>query len=348
MLSTRRNIRLGALGLATLVLASPAEAQTVVQPYIPATTTGAANSLLELDSNADGYAANFISGSVIVPTAGGTTTLTVASPRQIVFTGSSSQTLVLPDATTLPDPTAHQVRFVVNNNGSGSITIQNATPSTIYTVPAGGYVTVNLLTAPNAAGTWDEHPTAPLTVTWGSGATGLVFNTALTTTPSINAGVSSATSPAFVPQRGSATTGFSGDSTHLYGVIGGSTGFAETSVGFGLGTITPDQLLTVNGVTDISGGGAVPGSGVSGVGLGFSSGNYGWIQSYSAVSLVLNPIANKVGIGTRTPGYELDVQGGQVNASGGYVANGTAGVSCGAGTVNVTTEVVTNGIVTHC
>lgn len=38
---------------------------------------------------------------------------------------------------------------------------------------------------------------------------------------------------------------------------------------------------------------------------------------------------------------------GVVNGSG-YQINGTAGVSCAAGTVNVSTMVVTNGIVTHC
>jgi len=53
-----------------------------------------------------------------------------------------------------------------------------------------------------------------------------------------------------------------------------------------------------------------------------------------------------VGIGTQTPGYLLDVEGGQVNASGGFVAGGTAGVSC-SGTPTASFA-VTNGIVTHC
>lgn len=53
-----------------------------------------------------------------------------------------------------------------------------------------------------------------------------------------------------------------------------------------------------------------------------------------------------VGIGTSTPGYLFDVEGGQVNASGGFVAGGTAGVSCsGAPTAAFA---VTGGIVTHC
>jgi hypothetical protein len=56
--------------------------------------------------------------------------------------------------------------------------------------------------------------------------------------------------------------------------------------------------------------------------------------------------AGDVGIGTTTPGYLLDVEGGQVNASGGFVAGGTAGVTCtGAPTAAFA---VTAGIVTHC
>jgi hypothetical protein len=54
----------------------------------------------------------------------------------------------------------------------------------------------------------------------------------------------------------------------------------------------------------------------------------------------------QIGIGTTVPGYLLDVQGGQVNASGGFVAAGTAGVTCsGAPTASFA---VTGGIVTHC
>lgn len=56
--------------------------------------------------------------------------------------------------------------------------------------------------------------------------------------------------------------------------------------------------------------------------------------------------AGNLGIGTSTPGYLVDVEGGQVNASAGFVAGGTAGVTCsGAPTAGFA---VTGGIVTHC
>jgi hypothetical protein len=56
--------------------------------------------------------------------------------------------------------------------------------------------------------------------------------------------------------------------------------------------------------------------------------------------------AGDLGIGTSSPRYLIDVQGGQVNASGGFVAAGTTGVTCsGAPTAAFA---VTSGIVTHC
>ena len=39
---------------------------------------------------------------------------------------------------------------------------------------------------------------------------------------------------------------------------------------------------------------------------------------------------------------------GVLNVVGGYSANGSAGVSCAANTVTLLTQVVTNGLVTHC
>jgi hypothetical protein len=50
--------------------------------------------------------------------------------------------------------------------------------------------------------------------------------------------------------------------------------------------------------------------------------------------------------GNASPAYPLDVMG-AANATS-YRVGGTAGVSCAAGAANISTLVVTNGIVTHC
>lgn len=190
---------------------------------------------------------NFISLGTSTASAGGTTVLTSASNRAQILTGSSNQTYQLPDATTL---TVGEM-YVFNNNSSGTLTINNATPSTLYTVPAGGYVEVNLLANGTAAGTWDEHPLPPNTVQWGSGTAGLVMNTALSTTPTVSAGVSSATAPSFIPQRGSATTGVGGDSTHVYVTIGGTAQLTVSASGLLVPALTASSAVATDGSSNL-------------------------------------------------------------------------------------------------
>ncbi len=215
---------------------------TLATPVINGTPTGTgvataatASALVLRDANANIYVNNYFSNLTSTVSAGGTTVLTIASSRNQSLTGTLSQTFQLPDATTL---TASHV-FSFNNNSSGSLIVTNAGASTLYTVPAGGYVECYVTDVSTANGVWDFHAQPPSTVTWGSGTVGLVFNTALTTTPAISAGASSAANPSFIPQRGSATTGFGGDSTNLYLSIGGASKFSVNSTGH----------ITVEGVT---------------------------------------------------------------------------------------------------
>lgn len=85
----------------------------------------------------------------------------------------------------------------------------------------------------------------------------------------------------------------------------------------GIGVASPDQLLQVNGIVDVSSGGAPQSTGVSGVGIGYNSGNYGWIQSYGSRPLTLNPLGNNVGIGLTNAESRLDVAGSAILLSGG-------------------------------
>lgn len=74
-----------------------------------------------------------VEGSLVTATSGGTLTLTATSATYQIFTGSSSHTLVLPNATTL----SNGRRFEVLNSSSGDITVQNAGAVEIGTVEAG-------------------------------------------------------------------------------------------------------------------------------------------------------------------------------------------------------------------
>lgn len=203
----------------------------VLGEYVTA-SAATASAVAQRDASANAYFNNYLGNATSTVSAAGTTVLAAASARFQTLTGSSNQTFQLPDATTL----SIGPWFVLNNNSSGSLIITNAGASTLYTVPAGGIVEVGPTSISTANGAWDFHALAPSAVTWSSGANGLIFNTALSTTPQINSGASSATSPSFVPQRVASTTGFGGDGTNLHAIIGGATSTTFNSTGLSVGT----------------------------------------------------------------------------------------------------------------
>jgi hypothetical protein len=162
---------------------------------------------------------NYFAAAASTVSGGTTTTLTASSARYQTLTGSSSQTFQLPDATTLGNGFA----YVFNNNSSGSLSITNAGGSTVYTVPAGGVVQGGPTDNTTANGVWDWHPAAPATVTWGSGATGFVLNTALSTTPAVSAGTPSGTVPVFIPRRDALTSGIGAQAAGNVSIVAAGT-----------------------------------------------------------------------------------------------------------------------------
>jgi len=86
-------------------------------------------------------------------TAGGTTTLVNTSKQIQYFTGSSGQTIVLPDATTMVDGQW----FEIYNGSTGALTIEyNGGASFLPnpTVSPGGSLTIKLVANGTSAGTW--------------------------------------------------------------------------------------------------------------------------------------------------------------------------------------------------
>lgn len=213
-------------------------------------TAATASKIVKRDSSANVYVNNHFANLTSTVSAGGTTVLTIASSRTQRLTGSSTQTYQLPDATTLPIASI----FDFDNNSSSSLIITNAGAATQYTVPAGGHVTAECVANGTANGSWDFHALTPASVTWGSGVTGLVMNSVLTTSPSLGSGASSSSAPSFIPQRGASTTGFGGDGTNLYATIAGSpvvtvssntlTVAASGNLAFGAVTVIDDNAGT--------------------------------------------------------------------------------------------------------
>jgi hypothetical protein len=81
------------------------------------------------DSNANVLANAFVPGGTSTPTAAGTTTLTSASTEVQIFTGSTTQTVVLPTT----GVTAGQ-RYRVINNSTGAVTVNASDASGILSI----------------------------------------------------------------------------------------------------------------------------------------------------------------------------------------------------------------------
>jgi len=116
-------------------------------------------------------------GFTTTATAAGTTTLTNTSTYYQLFTGATTQTVVLPATSTLSTGWA----FEIDNDSTGIITVQTATPTTITTVPAGvsGRFTC-ISTAGDTTAAWDFGYNDFNAVT-GTGATVLATSATLTT-----------------------------------------------------------------------------------------------------------------------------------------------------------------------
>jgi hypothetical protein len=107
------------------------------------------------------------------------------------------------------------------------------------------------------------------------------------------------------------------------GVASNSVTFTVTTGGGGGGTVT--SVTAGTGLT----GGTITTSGTIGLNLG-SANSWTGAQTFGASTSVPGGAwtsSGSVGIGTASPGYRLDVQGGQVNSSAGYCINGANCIS---------------------
>lgn len=117
-----------AFGLSVLALAS-------------GVTTPTAGALATWDANKNLSANNFLPGFQSIVSAAGTTVLTVASPQYTEITGSTTQTVQMPVASTLVAGTP----YTIINNSSGSVTVNSSGGNLIQTVQAGAQIDLILL-----------------------------------------------------------------------------------------------------------------------------------------------------------------------------------------------------------
>lgn len=125
------------------------------------TSAATASTAMYRDTNGNVRLNALIENLQAVTSAAGTTTLTVASPRITLVTGSTTQIVKLPDATTLV--VGQQLNVI--NRSSGVVTVNDNSNTLVQTMAAGSFLELTCTGIGTAAGTWD----AAYTFAGGSG-----------------------------------------------------------------------------------------------------------------------------------------------------------------------------------
>lgn len=115
-------------------------------------STATASSIMLRDTNANVQTNNFIEGYASTATAASTTTLTVGSASQQFFTGTTTQTVLLPVTSTLV--TGQQ--FIVTNLSTGIVTVQSSGGNPVlYQGPNTTAIYTCILTSGTTAASWN-------------------------------------------------------------------------------------------------------------------------------------------------------------------------------------------------
>lgn len=111
-----------------------------------------ASTLTARDANANITANNWLGGYTTTTTAAGTTTLTVGSAYVQFFTGSTTQTVTLPVASTLT--LGHQ--FVIVNNSTGLVTVNSSGANAVIVLAGSTQATITcILASGTTAASWN-------------------------------------------------------------------------------------------------------------------------------------------------------------------------------------------------
>lgn len=172
--------------LTTPVLGTPSSGNAT---NMSGQTTPTASTVAAWDANKNLSAVNLIEGYTTTATAAGTSTLAVGSNFLQYFTGSTTQTVVLPVASTL----VLGQQFQIVNNSSGVVTVQSSGANTIQAMASGTYSTFTcILTSGTTAASWaNSYATTSAAV---SGATPTVAGIVTTFVPTIASAVKAVSS----------------------------------------------------------------------------------------------------------------------------------------------------------
>lgn len=218
------------------------------------TSSSGANSVVLRDTNQNITANNLFLGYHSTVTSGGTTALTVASAQYQRFSGTSSETVQLPDATTLQTG----MIFTVDNDSTQTITVKDNASSTLDTIPPGGVNQWVLLSNATTAGTWVPYSLVPSAFDFGTNLAS--FN---------NAPITNAVWNGTAVGVSYGGTGVTSTPTNGQLLIGNGTGYsvAGLTAGSGISVTTGSGSITITNTSPSSGGtvtSVATGTGLSG------------------------------------------------------------------------------------
>jgi collagen type VII alpha len=173
-----------------------------------------------------------------------TTVLTSATAQNITVTGSATQTIQLPDATTLKNGWIYRINN--NTNIASSLTVNNHSGGQVGTVPQGGDTQVILLDNSTANGSWDYHGWIPSNILMGS-ATLQLGSSAYTIGP-FNSTLTIGTStdnPTYNFATGATLSG----NTKTINI--GTGGVSGSTTKIAIGSTSSTSTVTLNGITQI-------------------------------------------------------------------------------------------------
>jgi len=128
------------------------------------TVSTGANSNVLRDANQNITANNFLTAFASTVSSATTLTLTVASAQYQRITGTATQTVALPNATTLQNGFI----FTIDNDSSLTATVIDNAATTLDTIPPGGVDQWVLVSNGTTAGTWVPYSQVPSAVDWGT------------------------------------------------------------------------------------------------------------------------------------------------------------------------------------
>jgi hypothetical protein len=295
------------------------------------------------DGNKNLSANNFIEGYAATVTAGSTTTLTVASAYSQFFTGSTTQTVLMPVVSTL----VLGQQFYLVNNSSGAVTVQSSGANNIVVMPASSsvWLTCIAITGTTAA-SWNADfveagLTLPISLANGGTAASLTAS---------NGGIVYSTASAFAVLAGTATAGLallSGLSTAP--TWSNSPPFTRINRIFitatGAGTYTPTAGTSYIDVEGVGGGGSSGGTAATSSSQAAASGGGGGGEYFKSSFTIAQIGASKgyvVGTGGAAPSAGNNNGNAGANTTfGSTLAIGVAGGGGAGG--NAATEAINGG-----